>query len=57
MISQVLVEIVNFCFEGLTGHAVFLEDGLELLLELHLLFSGVVLALVDFVEQLGEGLL
>jgi hypothetical protein len=28
-----------------------------LLLELHLLFSGVVLALVDFVEQLGEGLL
>lgn len=57
MISQVLVEIVNFCFEGLTGHAVLLEDGLELLLELHLLFSGVVLALVDFVEQLGEGLL
>jgi hypothetical protein len=34
MISQVLVEIVDFCFEGFTGHTVFLENSFEFLLEL-----------------------
>ena len=57
MISQVLVEIIDFGFEGFTGHTIFLENCLEFLLELKLLFSRVLLALVNFVEQSGEGLL